>query len=136
VAKRRSEQHIYFPWERRAGLLRRIRFDQARPFIFAAAAIALVGWVGTRERRAAGIRRTRATILNVRTAVDSYMADHDGGCPPAGFSSLGNYGNFDEVPVDAWGKSLSLTCPGHENSRYELYSDGPDGKHAGLDRIE
>jgi general secretion pathway protein G len=75
-------------------------------------------------------------MLNVRTAVDSYMADHDGGCPPGGFSSLGNYGSFDEPPVDAWGKPLSLTCPGREHARYELFSDGPDGKHGGLDRIE
>ena len=31
MAKRRStERHIYFPWERRGGIWRRIRIDQAR----------------------------------------------------------------------------------------------------------
>ena len=87
------------------------------------------------ERREAGIRRTRATILNVRSTVDSFMSDHDGGCPPT-LNGLGNYGNFEVAPRDAWGKELRLECPGSERSRYDLSSDGPDGRPGGLDRIE
>jgi general secretion pathway protein G len=137
MAKRRpTERHIFFPWERRGGILRRIRIDQVGPFLFVVGAVGLVALVGMRERRQAGVRRTRATILNVRGAVDSYMADHDGGCPGAGLEGLGQYGNFESVPRDAWGKPLRLTCPGSERARYDLSSDGPDGHPGGLDRIE
>lgn len=137
MAKRRpAERHIFFPWERRGGLLRRIRIDQLRPFLVLVGVVAVVLFIGMRERRASGVRRTRATILGVRESVDSFMADHDGGCPPKGMSGLGNYARFEGAPMDAWGKPLRLTCPGRDQARYELSSDGPDGKPGGLDRIE
>jgi general secretion pathway protein G len=137
MAKRRlSERHIFFPWERRGGLLRRIRIDQARPILFLGFVLTVVFYIGMRERRASGVRRTRATILTVREAVDSYMADHDGGCPPGGTPGLGNYAPAKAAAVDAWGKPLRLSCPGRDQARYELSSDGPDGKPGGLDRIE
>jgi general secretion pathway protein G len=139
VAKRRpSERHIFFPWERRGGILRRIRVDQVRSFVVLVAAMSVVVLVGMHERKNAGVRRTRATMLSVRTAVDSYMADHDGGCPRAGLSALGDYtpGEADAVPKVAWGKPLRLPCPGRDRARYDLSSDGPDGVPGGLDRIE
>ena len=34
------------------------------------------------------------------------------------------------------GKPLRLSCPGAEHARYDLSSDGPDGRPGGLDRIE
>jgi hypothetical protein len=136
MAKRRSsERHIFFPWERRGGLLGRIRLDQAGPVIFFVAAVGAVALVGTHERRAAGVRRTRATLGNVRTAVDSYMADHDGGCP-ASLEGLSDYGGPEKAPRDGWGRPLRIRCPGSDHSRYDLSSDGPDGKPGGLDRIE
>jgi general secretion pathway protein G len=137
MARRRTtDRHIFFPWERRGGLLRRIRFDQARPFLFVVTVAALVLLVGVRERRKSGVRRTHAILLNVRTAVDSYMADHDGGCPPGGLEALKGADGVEEVPKDAWGKPLRLDCPGRDRARYDLTSDGPDGKRGGLDRIE
>jgi len=138
MARRRtSDRQILFPWERRAGLLRKIRIDQVGPVLMVGAAIGLVTVVGVHERRQSGIRRTRATILNVRGAVDSYMADHDGGCPPAGLDQIGaGAGGPEGPPRDAWGKPLRLSCPGSEHTRYDLFSDGPDGRPGGLDRIE
>src|SRR4051794_39165097 len=116
MAKRREARHIFFPWERRGGLLRRIRIDQAGPVLVVAAAAFVVALVGMHERRTSGVRRTRATILNTRSAVDTYMSDHDGGCPPAGLQSLGTYGAA--AARDAWGKELRLRCPGAEHGRY------------------
>jgi len=137
MAKRRSfERHIFFPWEKRGSVLRRIRIDQAGPVLFALGVIGVVVLMGMHERRGSGIRRTRATILNVRRTVDSYMADHDGGCPKGGLSGLEEYETAEAVPRDAWGRPLRISCPGAEHSRYDLYSDGPDGKPGGLDRIE
>jgi general secretion pathway protein G len=133
---RASDKRIFFPWEGRGGLIRRLRLGRVRPVLLAFVAIAFVVAVGIRERRRAGVRQTQATLLGVRQAVDAYMAEHDGGCP-AELTTVADYGNFKEVPRDAWGRPLRLVCPGRrEGSAYELMSDGPDGKPAGLDRIE
>ena len=131
-----TDRHIFFPWEKRGGPFRRLRFDQARPFLLVVAAVGLLVVVGVRERERSGTRRTHAILLNVRSAVDSYMADHDGGCPPGGLEALRSYDGLDDVPKDAWGKPLRLDCPGRDHARYDLTSDGPDGKRGGLDRIE
>jgi type II secretion system (T2SS) protein G len=136
MAKRPVERHIFFPWEKRGGILRRIRVDQAGPVVVALGVIVVVALMGMHERRNTGIRRTRATILNVREVVDSYMADHDGGCPKSGLAGTGRYDSAEAVPRDAWGRTLRLTCPGADHARYDLFSDGPDGKPGGLDRIE
>ena len=136
VRRRTTDRHIFFPWEKRGGLFRRFRFDQARPFLVVLVAAAAVLLVGVRERQKSGVRRTHAILLNVRSAVDSYMADHDGGCPPGGLDALKSYDGFEEPPKDAWGKPLRLDCPGRDRARYDLTSDGPDGKRGGLDRIE
>lgn len=139
MAKRRtSERHIFFPWERRRGILRRIRVDQVRPFLVLLGVFGVLFLVGMRERRASGVRRTRATLLRVRESVDSYMADHDGGCPSVGLPGLGDYATSatEGPPNDAWGKALRLQCPGRDRARYDLSSDGPDGLPGGLDRIQ
>lgn len=138
MAKRRAtERQIFFPWEKRGGLLRRIRVDQLRSLVVLAAVLSAVVLIGMHERRTAGIRRTRATLLGVRETVDSFMADHDGGCPKDGLSGALDYaGTETDPPRDAWGKPLRLACPGHDRARYDLSSDGPDGVPGGLDRIE
>jgi hypothetical protein len=74
--------------------------------------------------------------LDVRRAVDRFMAEHEGKCPP-NLAAVADHGAFDEPPPDAWGRSLRLLCPsGRPGYDYELMSDGPDGKPGGLDRIE
>ena len=137
MARRRTtERHIFFPWEKRGGFVRRLRFDQARPFLLVLSVAGLLVLVAVREREQSGVRRTRAVLLNARAVVDSYMADHDGGCPPGGLEAMKGTDGFDDTPKDAWGKPLRLDCPGRDHSRYDLTSDGPDGKRGGLDRIE
>lgn len=134
--RRTTEQRIFFRWERRGGLLRRLGLHRARPFFIAMLLVALAVLVGLRERRQAGIRQTRATLLALRTAIDSYLADHGGDCPDD-LAALADYGSFKALPLDAWGRPFRLTCPGRrEGDRYDLASDGPDGKPGGLDRIE
>jgi len=134
--RRSTEQRIFFPWEGRGGLLRRLRLGRVRLLIGIGLVLAFIIVVAMRERNRAGLRQTRATLIDTRAAVDAFMADHDGGCPQD-LSAVTAYGTFREAPRDAWGRPLRLVCPGRrEGSSYELMSDGPDGKPGGLDRIE
>lgn len=132
---RRGEQRIFFPWEGRGSLFRRLRHGRIRPILAVVAAVALLWSIAVRERQRAGVRQTRATLLRVRDAVNAYLADHEGGCPQT-LAQLEPYGVRTE-PRDAWGRPLRLICPGRrDGARYELMSDGPDGRPGGLDRIE
>jgi general secretion pathway protein G len=133
---RAADRQIFFPWEGRRGLLRAMRLRRARPFLWAALALGFLVLVGLRERRASGVRQTRAALDRTRQAVDAYLADHDGGCPPD-LGELARYGTGEALPRDAWGRPLRLICPSRrEGTSYELMSDGPDGEPGGLDRIE
>jgi general secretion pathway protein G len=131
-----SEQRILFPWERRRMLRRWLGLGRLRPFLVLGVLLGCVLLVALRERREAGVRQTRATLLGARRVVEHYIADHDGGCP-RDLAQASEYAALERVPQDAWGKPLRLICPGqYDNAAYELMSDGPDGEPGGLDRIE
>jgi hypothetical protein len=134
---RRQQRRIFFPWEGRGGLRRFIELGRIRPIALGLGIAGLLVLIGVHEHREAGIRRTRATLLGVRPAIEAYMADNDGGCPP-GLSVLPEqYARFKEPPRDAWGKELRLICPAAELGKaYVLESGGPDGEPGGLDRIQ
>jgi general secretion pathway protein G len=133
---RNSERRSFFPWERRGGLFRRLGLYRLRPLLGVALVAALLGWVVVRERDAAGVRRTRSILTDVREAIDAYLADHSGQCPE-NFAALSDYAAFHGVPRDAWGQPLTLICPGSDpGEAYVLMSAGPDGIAGGLDRIE
>jgi len=131
------QKRILFPWEGRGGGLRRfLRLGRLKPFLLVAAVLGVLVAIGARERKASGIRQTRATLLGARRVVDAYLADHDGGCPPT-LGAVAEFGRLDGVPRDAWGRPLRLVCPGRfAGASFELMSDGPDGEPGGLDRIE
>jgi len=136
ASTRSGYRRIFFPWERRGGFRRWLRLGRLRPVLIVFGILAFVILVGIRERRSAGIRQTRATLITVRSAVEAYMADHDGGCPRE-LAAVLDYSRIEQVPKDAWGRPLRLICPGRQGDvRYELESDGPDGEPGGLDRIE
>ncbi|HEX6276971.1 MAG TPA: type II secretion system protein GspG [Polyangiaceae bacterium] len=131
------QKRIVFPWEGRGGGLRRfLRLGRLKPFLGVLGVLGILVAIGVHERRDAGVRQTRATLLGVRRAVDSYIADHDGGCPTT-LAAVAETTRGDGVPRDAWGRPLRLVCPGRfEGAPFELMSDGPDGEPGGLDRIE
>jgi general secretion pathway protein G len=134
--RRQREQTIWFPWERRGGLLRRTGLGRARPFAAALGMALFVLLLGARERRKTGIRATRATLAVVHGAVDAYRADHERKCP-ASLASLKVDSYLGTDALDAWGRPLRLTCPGRKDPEgYDLMSDGPDGEMGGLDRVE
>ena len=131
-----ADKRIFFPWERRGGLFRAFRLQRLRPFLAAAAVVALIGVIWVRERTATGIRVTRTTMADVSRSLDLYLADHGGQCPRR-FEQLQPYGRSKGTPRDAWGNPLRLTCPSPKGLLpYHLMSDGPDRQPGGLDRIE
>ncbi len=116
--------------------MRRLGLGRVQPVLLVVGVVAVLVWIGVRERHSAGARDTRASILHARGAVDRYLADHEGGCPQS-LNDLVTQGYVKQIPRDAWGRPLRLVCPGkHESSAYELMSDGADGLPGGLDRIE
>ena len=134
--RRAAEQRIFFPWESRGGLARRLGLGRVRPFVIGLGIVGLLFVIGMRERERAGERQTRASLIAVRSAVDRYLADHEGGCPSA-LGEVQRLGYVKRLPNDAWGRPFRLVCPGRrDGSPYELMSDGPDGLPGGLDRIE
>jgi len=132
----RQQATVFFPWERRRGLRSVFRGGRARKVLFLALGVALLTILWQRENRASEIRATRATITGAYAAVANWRADHDRACPPS-LAELVVGGYLAELPRDAWGKVLRVTCPGRKDPRgFDLSSDGPDGEPAGLDRVE
>lgn len=135
MPRRRREQTIFFPWERRTGFWR-MSWRRSRPLLAAVVMIVLLALLGARERTRTATRATRATLLVVRGALDAYRADHEGRCPAA-VAVLRQEGYLTIEPADAWGRPLQLTCPGRRDPEgYDLASFGPSGDMRGLDRVE
>ena len=133
---RPRESKVFFPWERRRGLFGVLGRARVRLVAAVVIALLLIIWIRSREERAAGVRATRATITTANASVSAFRADHAGACPKElGELVAGGYAS--EVPIDAWGRQLRLTCPGRRDPRgFDLSSDGPDGVPNGLDRVE
>jgi general secretion pathway protein G len=137
ILKRENDRRILFPWEGRGGLRRFIELGRVRPIALGLALLVALVTIVVRERREAGIRRTRATLLSVRSAIEGYMADHEGHCPPSLAELSERYARFKDAPTDAWGRPLRLICPADQLGKsYVLESGGPDGVPGGLDRIQ
>ncbi|WP_394848805.1 type II secretion system protein GspG [Pendulispora brunnea] len=133
---RRRESTVFFPWEKKRGLLGVVGRARGRLLLSIVALIAFVVLVWGREEHAAALRATRATLTTTTRAVTAYRADHGGKCP-ASLSDLVAGGYTRDVPIDAWGRPLRLTCPGRRDAAsFEVSSDGPDGLPGGLDRVE
>jgi len=126
---------IELPWEGKTKFFSLTRGGVAR----AAVGIALVSFgmfVVAREERLAGVRATRGRINVVHASLGNFRADHPGMCP-ASWQALVGAGYIRGVPVDAWGHTLRLRCPGRVDPLgIDVMSDGPDGEFGGLDRVE
>ena len=135
MGRRKREQTIYFPWERRGGWWQ-LPWTRTRPALAGLSMVALLLFFGARQRQRTGRRSTRATLLVVHQALDAYRADHEQRCPSS-LEQLRSEGYLSVAAVDAWGRPLQLTCPGRRNpSTYDLVSFGPSGDMRGLDRVE
>lgn len=134
--KTRGDRKVFFPWERRRGLFGVLGRARVRLVAAVVVVLALILWIRGREEQAAGVRATRATITSAHQAIASYRADHGGACPKE-LGELVTGGYARDVPLDAWGRPLRLTCPGRRDAQgFDLSSDGPDGIPGGLDRVE
>src|SRR5580700_2374938 len=130
------EPRVFFPWEKRRGVRALFRRSRARQALLVAGGAALFVVLHRRERCAADVRATRATITTAMGAVAAWRADHDHACP-ASLTDLVSGGYLHRVPRDAWGRPLRVVCPGRKDPRgFDVSSDGPDGDPGGPDRVQ
>ena len=133
---KRARNGVFFPWEKRAGLLGALGRTRARWVLLAVTVLAFLLVVRHREERAAAVRSTRATITTAGRAMAVYRGAHGGACPKE-LGALVADGILRDGPVDAWGHPLRITCPGRLDPKgFDIASDGPDGLPGGLDRVE
>jgi general secretion pathway protein G len=132
----KTANKVFFPWERRRGLLGAIGRTRVRVVLAVIAGLVVIVLLRRREEHAAAVRATRAKIDTAFHATIQYRADHAGGCP-RDWSEMVAAAYLHDVPLDAWGRPLRLTCPGRrDQAGFDLESDGPDGLPGGLDRVE
>jgi len=136
MALRPRASKVFFPWERRRGVFGILGRARVRLVVAGVVVLLIIIGIRSREERAAGVRATRATITMAHDAIRAFRADHAGACPKE-LGELVTGGYAAEVPIDAWGRPLRMTCPGRRDPRgFDLASDGPDGEPLGLDRVE
>jgi general secretion pathway protein G len=134
--KRRLEPTVFFPWERRRGVMSRLRRARLQWVLALAVVLFLLWHVRGRMDRIASERATRARIWDTVAAVRAYRADHKGECPRS-LEDLRAAKLLAHRGTDAWGRPLRIVCPGRRDTAgFDVLSDGPDGIPYGLDRIE
>jgi general secretion pathway protein G len=136
MATRPNHARVFFPWERRRGLVGWALRARGRITLSVIAVLVLLVVVVRRERQSAAVRATRAAITDATRAVAAYRAANGGKCP-ASIEEVARGGYLLDLPVDGWSHSLRLVCPGRKDPKgFDVVSDGPDGEPFGLDRIE
>jgi general secretion pathway protein G len=136
MSGKRNEPRVFFPWEKRRGLRSLVGRGRVRQAFVVVAAAAGFFLLHVRERDAADVRATRAEITTAGNAVAAWRADHDRACPGS-VADLVSGGYLHQVPRDAWGHALRLSCPGRRDPLgFDVTSDGPDGEPWGADRVE
>lgn len=133
---KRNQRSVFFPWERRAGLLGALRRARLRAVVLGLVVLAAIFFVRRREEHQAAVRATRAALGDAHRALMAWRADHDGTCP-RDLAELHHAGYVHSALMDAWGRPLRLQCPGRRDPKgFELSSDGPDGIAGGLDQVQ
>jgi general secretion pathway protein G len=136
VPGKRDEPRVFFPWERRRGVRSLFMRARGRQALLVVCVMGGFWLLSSLERRATRERATRAEITNTMNAVSAWRADHERGCPGS-LSDLVAGGYLSELPRDAWGRLLRVSCPGRKDVRgFDVSSDGADGEPRGLDRVE
>lgn len=136
MARRSNQSRVFFPWERRSGLVGWALRARGRLAVLILSVVVLLVVVMRRESHGSAVRATRAMIGDTSRAVASYRAANAQKCP-ASMEDVVRAGFLLDVPLDGWDRPLRLVCPGRKDPKgFDVVSDGPDGVPFGLDRVE
>jgi len=119
-----SSSQIFFPWERKKGLLGILRRLKAHLLLLLIGGGLLVTFVYQREKHHGAVRATHAMLDTTYHAVYAYRAGHEGQCPRS-LTELVTSGLMRKIPVDGWNQPLHFVCPGElDPMGFDLFSDG------------
>ena len=136
MAATRHQPRVFFAWEERRGVRSLFGRGRTQQVLLIVATLVVFLVIQGRERHAGDVRLTRAAITSAMNAIAAWRADHDRACPST-LADLVSGGYLHQIPTDAWGRPLRLTCPGRTDPRgFDVTSDGPDGLPGGLDRVQ
>lgn len=85
------------------------------------------------------VRDTQVAVAQVKQAIDRFRADV-GRCPSSDTEllhpPLSQKHYLDSMPVDGWGRPLTIRCPGHFEEEADVISAGPSGSLLKDDNIQ
>lgn len=123
---------IALPWEQRGEWFRDLLAGPRWKVALLLILLGLSAWgIWRASVREARLRTTRASIAEVRRAVDSFRSDQ-GRCPRS-LEELVDpprpaRGYLRGVPADGWGRRLWVRCPGRNDpGGADVVSAGPSG---------
>jgi type II secretory pathway pseudopilin PulG len=140
MTRRQQRERVSLPWERRGGRWRRA-LANTRWQALLGTLVLLVLTVGfTRNaRHRVRVRDTQVAVAQVKQAIDRFRADV-GRCPRSDTEllhpPLSQKHYLDSLPMDGWGRPLTIRCPGHFEEEAEVISAGPSGSFLKDDNIQ
>lgn len=140
MARRRHRERVSLPWEGRGPRWRGLFSDTRWKAVAGLLVVAAFAMAFTRyARHRIRVRDTQVAIAQVKQAMARFR-DDVGRCPKSETEllhpPLSQKHYLDSMPMDGWGRPLSIRCPGYFEDEAEVISAGPSGSFLKDDNIQ